>query len=270
MSRSGFTSSTVRMTSSNWVTSPRTTGAPIGTPANVAAPGFRSMPITFSPRATRRRMTRGPMKPVAPITSTDMTLLLLGRLPGDHAPVRASLRVDGQIADGEAVLLAVALDVHVRDAVDDADATDDTRAPVAWRDAPVMRLASAKVRDVLGLRLLPSGGVHVDQIVGERGVERGPVPRLHRLEAAVVGAEHIGLYPGRLSRGRHLQSPCLEPRLGRRESPTACSAHHYAPAATGERLAPERHAGITCLPNISMDCIARSCGIVSVCVIRMT
>ena len=72
MRRSGLTSSTVRMTSSNCVTSPRTTGAPIGTPANVAAPGFRSMPTTDSPRATSFRMSRGPMKPVAPITRIDM------------------------------------------------------------------------------------------------------------------------------------------------------------------------------------------------------
>src|SRR6266404_1454065 len=34
------------------------------------------MPTTDSPRATSRRMSRGPMKPVAPITSTDMPNLL--------------------------------------------------------------------------------------------------------------------------------------------------------------------------------------------------
>ena len=75
-------------------------------------------------------MTRGPMKPVAPITSTDMRCLLpaLGRLPGDHAPVRAGLRIHGQVANGEAILLAVALDVHVRHAVDDADTADDAHA----------------------------------------------------------------------------------------------------------------------------------------------
>src|SRR5207302_1402903 len=137
MSRSGFTSSTVRMTSSNWVTSPRTTGAPIGTPANVAAAGFRSMPTTVSPRATRRRMTRGPMKP---------------------------------------------------------------GPPVARRDPAIVRLAAAEVRDVLGLRLLPSGGVHIDQVVGQRRVERAPVALLHRVEARIVSAEHLGLDPGRLRR----------------------------------------------------------------------
>jgi len=72
MSRSGFTSSTVRITSSNCVTSPRITGAPIGTSPKVAAPGFRSMPTTDSPRATSRLMSRGPMNPVAPTTSTDI------------------------------------------------------------------------------------------------------------------------------------------------------------------------------------------------------
>src|SRR5881628_1298301 len=118
MSRSGLTSSTVRITSSNCVTSPRTSGAPIGRPPNVGAPGFRSMPTTCSPRATRRRMSRGPMKPVAPITSTDMLCLILAhdRLAVD-APVGARLGIDGQVADGEAVLLAVTLDVHVRYAV---------------------------------------------------------------------------------------------------------------------------------------------------------
>src|SRR5207244_3059682 len=76
-----------------------------------------------SRRATSRLMSRGPMKPVAPITSTDMTsLLILPRgLPGDHPPVPAGLRVDRQVADGEALLLAVPLHVHLRHAVDDAD-----------------------------------------------------------------------------------------------------------------------------------------------------
>src|SRR2546427_10889983 len=113
MSRSGFTSSTVRMTSSNWVTSPRTTGAPIGTPANVAAAGFRYMPTTVSPRATKRRMTRGQMKPVAPITSTDIgtsCLVLLGRLRGGHQPVLAGLRVDRPVSNREAVLLDLLLE----------------------------------------------------------------------------------------------------------------------------------------------------------------
>src|SRR6266851_8278550 len=195
MSRSGFTSSTVRITSSNCVTSPRTTGAPIGTPANAAAPGFRSMPTTDSPRATSRLMSRGPMKPVAPITSTDMpSLLVLPRgLPGDHAPLLASLRVDRQVADGEAILLAVPLHVHVRHAVDDADISVNARPSLARRDTAVVRLARAKIRDVLGLRLLPRGGVNVHQVVGERGVERGPVARSHRLESTVVGAENVRL-----------------------------------------------------------------------------
>src|SRR2546428_548954 len=140
MSRSGFTSSTVRITSSNCVTSPRTTGAPIGAPANVAAPGFRSMPTTDSPRATSRLMSRGPMKPVAPITSTDIpSLLFLPRgLPGDHPPVVTGLRVDCKVADGEALLLAVPLHVHVRHAVDDADISVNARPSLA-RDGLCLR-----------------------------------------------------------------------------------------------------------------------------------
>src|SRR5215831_1401216 len=44
----------------------------------------------------------------------------------------------------------------------------------------------------------------------------------------------------------------------------------YAPTATVCALVPCRQAGITYLPNISMDCSTRSCGMVSVCIIRMT
>src|SRR2546427_4966164 len=186
MSRSGFTSSTVRITSSNCVTSPRTTGAPIGAPANVAAPGFRSMPTTDSPRATSRLMSRGPMKPVAPITSTDIpSLLFLPRgLPGDHPPVVTGLRVDCKVADGEALLLAVPLHVHVRHAVDDADISVNPRPSLARRNAAVVRLARAEGRDVLGLGLQA----------------RGPVGRSHRLESTVVGAENVRLDPGLLRR----------------------------------------------------------------------
>src|SRR5437867_7401312 len=188
MSRSGFTSSTVRITSSNCVTSPRTTGAPIGTSPNGVAPGFRSMPTTASPRATSRLMSRGPMKPVAPITSTDMTsLLILPRgLPGDHPPVPAGLRVDRQVADGEALLLAVPLHVHLRHAVDDADISVNARPSVARRDAAIVRLAGAEVRDVLGLRLQARGGVDVCQGVRERGVERGAVALPHRRDPTVA------------------------------------------------------------------------------------
>src|SRR5262245_58591847 len=197
MRRSGFTSSTVRITSSNRVTSPRTTGAPMGTSPKAAAPGFRSMPTTVSPRATSRRMSRGPMNPVAPITSTGIRIsyralsrrataehgravptgawgpsgppwqsIGLGgisgppcsirhsrRLPGDHAPVVAGLRVDREIADREALLLAIPLDVHLRDAADDANAPVNAHLALARRDAPIVRLARAQVRHVLGLRL---------------------------------------------------------------------------------------------------------------------
>src|SRR2546426_517318 len=155
MRRSGLTSRTTRITSSNCVTSPRTTGAPIGTPLNEAAPGFRSMPTTDSPRSSSRLMSRGPMNPVAPITRIDIRrlLFLLGRLPRDHAPVVARLRVHRKVADGEAVLLAVALDVHIGHAVDDADTTGDAHRAVSRRDPAIVRLAGAQVRDVLGLRL---------------------------------------------------------------------------------------------------------------------
>src|SRR5918996_5302401 len=47
------------------------------------------MPTTVSPRATRRRMSRGPMKPVAPITSTAMA----DRLPAEADRAHAGRRV---------------------------------------------------------------------------------------------------------------------------------------------------------------------------------
>src|SRR5437867_9918168 len=180
-------------------------------------------------------------------------IALASRLPGDHAPLVAGLCVDRQVADGEVLLLAVAFDVHLRHAVDDADTAVNTHAPILWGDAAVVRLAGAQVRDVLGLRLEPRGGVHVRQVVGQRGVERGPVALAHRLEAAIVGAQHVGLDPGH--------------RLGPRWRHDTLL---YTPAAMGRALARARHAGITCLPNISIDCSARSCGMVSVCVISMT
>src|SRR5437868_1645405 len=64
------------MTSSNCVMSPRTTGAPMGAPSKGTACGLRSMPTTDSPRAMSLRITRGPMNPVAPSTSTDMCVSL--------------------------------------------------------------------------------------------------------------------------------------------------------------------------------------------------
>ena len=91
MSRSGFTSSTVRITSSNCVTSPRITGARRPTSDRDAATGFTSMQTTSSPRATSRRMSRGPMKPVPPITSTDMARLL-GYASGCRVDCQAIMR----------------------------------------------------------------------------------------------------------------------------------------------------------------------------------
>ena len=67
------------------------------------------------------------------------------------------------------------------------------------------------------------------------------------------GTQHVGLDPGH--------------RLGPRWRHDTLL---YTPAAMGRALARARHAGITCLPNISIDCSARSCGMVSVCVISMT
>src|SRR5207245_2653660 len=75
MSRSGLTWSTVRITSSNRVTSPRISVTSFGMAANGDTEcGFRSMHVTVSPRPTSRRMSRGPMNPVPPITSIAMAL----------------------------------------------------------------------------------------------------------------------------------------------------------------------------------------------------
>src|SRR2546425_7841303 len=102
MTRSGFTSSTVRITSSNCVTSPRMTGAPIATSPYGTAPGFRSMPTTVSPRAISLRMSRGPMKPVAPITSTAMVGLLISRAHDLGGERLERLPVVRPVAEGDA------------------------------------------------------------------------------------------------------------------------------------------------------------------------
>src|SRR5436309_15282496 len=83
---------------------------------------------------------------------------LTRRLPREHAPLLAGLRVDGQIADGEALLLAVVLDVHLGDAVDDADVAVNPRVSVARRDAAIVRLAGAEIGQVLLLGLQPRAG----------------------------------------------------------------------------------------------------------------
>src|SRR5216684_7982108 len=73
MSRSGLIWSTVRITSSNRVTSPRISVASLGIGANGdTAPGFKSMHTIVSPRSINRLMSRGPMNPVPPITRTAM------------------------------------------------------------------------------------------------------------------------------------------------------------------------------------------------------
>src|SRR5262249_41053962 len=60
-------------------------------------------------------------------------------------------------------------------------------------------LAGAQVGDVLTLGLETGGGVDVGEVVGERGVEAGPVAAHHGLKAQIVGAEDLGLGGGRLS-----------------------------------------------------------------------
>src|SRR6266853_3236960 len=80
MSRSGLIWSTVRITSSNRVTSPRISVASLGIAANGdTAPGFRSMQTTRSPRSINRLMSRGPMNPVPPITSIAIAPFYPGR-----------------------------------------------------------------------------------------------------------------------------------------------------------------------------------------------
>src|SRR5437763_1955246 len=80
-----------------------------------------------------------------------------------------------------------------RHAVDDADLAPHARLALARRRPAVGRLAGPEVRQVLGLRLDPRARVHVDQVVGQRGVERRPVLLHHRLDASVVGGQHVAL-----------------------------------------------------------------------------
>src|SRR5262245_34940740 len=167
MRRSGFTSITARITSSKRVMSPRSTGAPTGSPSNGGALGLMSNPTTSSPRATSRRMSRGPMKPVAPRTRMRLGIGHARGLPGDHPPRIAALGVHGEVAHGEALLLAVALHVHLGHAVDHADVPVDTGLLLAGGDAAVVRLAALEIGDVLRLGLEARGRVDVGQVVGE-------------------------------------------------------------------------------------------------------
>src|SRR5712691_3982104 len=70
----------------------------------------------------------------------------------------AGHRVDRQVADGEALLRAIPLHVHLRHAVDDADISENARPSLARCDAPIVRLAGAEVRDVLGLFVIFASG----------------------------------------------------------------------------------------------------------------
>src|SRR5262249_56886634 len=65
-------------------------------------------------------------------------------LPREHAPVLTDLRVDRQIPNGEPLLLAGVLDVHVRHTIDDADVAVNACVPVARRDAAIVWLAGAQ------------------------------------------------------------------------------------------------------------------------------
>jgi len=84
--------------------------------------------------------------------------------------------------------------------------TVNARPSLAGRDASIVRLTGAEIRDVLGLRLDPRGGVNVGQIVGQHGIERGPVAPPHRFEAAVVSLQNIDLGSGRLGTHRRQTS----------------------------------------------------------------
>ena len=74
MRRSGLTSASSTITSSNCVTSPRTTLTLPPSASNAAASGLMSMQTTSSPRPTSRGMSRRPMNPVPPMTTLVMSL----------------------------------------------------------------------------------------------------------------------------------------------------------------------------------------------------
>src|SRR4029453_15138382 len=75
-------------------------------------------------------------------------------LPGDHAPLLTALRVHGEVAHGEVLLLARVLHVHLGHAVDHPDASVHAGAALTRRDAPVVRLAPPEIRG--GVRLRPA------------------------------------------------------------------------------------------------------------------
>src|SRR5215469_10848227 len=103
MSRSGLTWSTVRITSSNRVTSPRRSVTSLGMAANGdTACGLRSMHVTVSPRSISRRMSRGPMNPVPPITSIAMALSSSHVLHNAPTPAPGARPHDIEVAAGVA------------------------------------------------------------------------------------------------------------------------------------------------------------------------
>src|SRR5262245_20633994 len=96
-----------------------------------------------------------------PPSSIYLCLGHLGRLPGDHTPLGARLHIDREVPNCETLFFAVPLHVHLRHAVDDTHIAVDAGPALARRDAAIVRLAPAQIRDVLGLGLEPGCGVHV-------------------------------------------------------------------------------------------------------------
>ena len=94
--------------------------------------------------------------------------------------------------------------------------------------------------------------MHIVQVIRQHRVEGRPVPAPHGLESTIVGLEHVGFGC------RWCDSYCRHGTL------------LYTPAAMDFERVSARQSGITCRPNISMECNARSCGMVSVWVIKMT
>ncbi len=61
-----------------------------------------------------------------------------------QAPIVCRFHVQGQVADREVPLLAVALNVHLRHAGDDANAAVDAGLPFARSNAAIVRLAGSE------------------------------------------------------------------------------------------------------------------------------
>src|SRR6185369_15106644 len=159
-------------------------------------------------------------------------------LPGDHAPLLTALRVHGEVAHGEVLLLARVLHVHLRHPVDHPDASVHAGAALTRRDAPVVRLARPEIRDVLGFRLEPRGGVHVGQVVGERRVEAGPVTLAHGFETTVVGFETSAAASASVGIMVSLGSAVIVPWTMSYATSTSSSASRLGPSIITARVSP--------------------------------